>query len=76
MTSGPDAAYRAWLCEILDAAAEEFGLTLSGPPCFGWRIRSASVPAESADGPRWVRVMTEDVKWAHGEWWTGNTDAT
>jgi hypothetical protein len=60
---------------LLSAAAEHFGLTVAGSAAWGWRDRSAGAPAAGTDGPRWLRVVTEDIRWAHGDWWTGNSDA-
>ncbi|EDY48845.1 hypothetical protein [Streptomyces clavuligerus] len=59
----------------LDRAAAHFGLTVTGEPGFGWRDRSISAPTHSPDGPRWLRVVSEQTQWAHGHGWTGNTDA-
>ncbi|TDD50819.1 aminoglycoside phosphotransferase [Saccharopolyspora elongata] len=59
----------------LARAAEHFGVTVAGEPVFGWRLRSASAPANSPDGCHWLRVVSEQIQWAQGDWWTGNTDA-
>lgn len=32
-------------------------------------------PASGAEGPRWLRVVSEFPRWARGDTWTGNTDA-
>ena len=71
----PDAIWREWLGEILSAAADRFGLVITGPPAYGWRDRSIGTPALGRAGPRWLRVVTEDARWAHGDFWTGNVDA-
>lgn len=59
----------------LDHAAARFGFTPVGEPVFGWRDRSISTLADSPDGRRWLRVVSEQPQWAHGAGWTGNTDA-
>ncbi|WP_246150544.1 aminoglycoside phosphotransferase family protein [Streptomyces qinzhouensis] len=80
-TPGPDdiaeadRRFRAWMRQNLDRAADHFGLTVVGEPVFGWRDRSINAPADSPDGPRWLRVVSEQTQWAHGRGWTGNTDA-
>ncbi|MFJ8233069.1 phosphotransferase [Streptomyces sp. NPDC094448] len=80
-TADPDEAaeadrrFRRWMYGNLDHAAGHFGLTVTGPPVFGWRDRSISSAADSPDGIRWLRVVSEQTEWAHGRGWTGNTDA-
>lgn len=70
-----DALFRQWMRGNLDHAAAHFGLTLTGEPVFGWRLRTIGAPARGADGPRWLRVVSEFPQWARGDIWTGNTDA-
>ncbi len=48
---------------------------MTDDPVFGWRLRSIGVPVCSFDGRRWLRVVSEQVQWAEGDWWTGNADA-
>lgn len=71
----PDAIWRDWMRGMLSAAADRFGLIVTGSPVWGWRDRSAGARTAGAAGPRWLRVVTDDVRWAHGDWWTGNSDA-
>jgi hypothetical protein len=72
----PDALWRHWLGEVLTAAAQQFTVTLTGPPAYGWRDRSTGAAAATSSGePRWLRAVTEDTRWAHGDFWTGNADA-
>ncbi|MFF2374843.1 aminoglycoside phosphotransferase [Streptomyces xiamenensis] len=52
-----------------------FGLTISGEPLFGWRLRSIGAPADGNDGRVWLRGASEQPEWAHGNVWTGNADA-
>ncbi|MFI1013403.1 phosphotransferase [Streptomyces sp. NPDC020965] len=59
----------------LDRAAGHFALVVTGEPVFGWRDRSISAPADSREGRRWLRVVSEQTEWAHGHGWTGNTTA-
>jgi len=70
-----DAIWREWMAGLLSTAAEHFGLACAGSPAWGWRDRSVGMPAAGADGPRWLRVVTEDIRRAHGDWWTGNSDS-
>jgi hypothetical protein len=70
-----DAIWRGWMTGLLSASAEHFGLTVAGSLAWGWRDRSVGAATAGADGPRWLRVVTEDIRWAHGDWWTGNSDA-
>jgi hypothetical protein len=43
----------------LQRAALMFGVTVTGTPVHGWRLRSASATATGPGGPRWLRVGTE-----------------
>lgn len=72
----PDAIWRQWMNELLTTAATRFGLTITGTPTYGWRDRSIGAEATGSGCDRWLRVVTEDARWAHGEFWTGNADAT
>lgn len=73
-----DQKHRRWLTTALETAAAQQGLEISGPVVFGWKDRSIGAPA--GRGPareqRWIRIVTEHVSWAHGDWWTGNQDAS
>ncbi|MBV9013550.1 MAG: phosphotransferase [Pseudonocardiales bacterium] len=70
-----DARFTQWMRLNLDRAADHFGLTLTGQSVFGWRLRTIGAPAAGGEGPVWLRVVTEFPEWAHGDTWTGNTDA-
>ncbi|MFI1825328.1 aminoglycoside phosphotransferase [Streptomyces sp. NPDC020412] len=70
-----DRRFRMWMRLNLDHAAAHFGLTVTGEPVFGWRDRSISASADSPNGARWLRVVSEQMDWAHGHGWTGNDDA-
>lgn len=74
-TEEADRRFTAWMRENLSDAAEHFNVTIVGEPVFGWRLRSISAPVHAPDGDRWLRVVSEQVQWAEGDWWTGNTDA-
>ncbi|WP_017612128.1 hypothetical protein [Nocardiopsis salina] len=79
MTTARDLAdqrHRAHMRELLDQAAGGFGLDLVGEPVFGWHDRTIGAPARGPGGDRWVRVTSEFPAWAHGEFWTGNADAS
>jgi hypothetical protein len=76
MTTGQaDAHFATWMRGNLDIAARHFDLTITSKPVFGWRLRSISSRAGSERGPRWLRVVSQEPEWAHGESWTGNLDA-
>lgn len=66
-----DRAFTGWMRENLRHAAEHFVVTVTGQAVLGWRLLSISVPV---DTDRWLRVTTEGIEWAHGEWWTGSID--
>ncbi|MFI0776279.1 aminoglycoside phosphotransferase [Streptomyces sp. NPDC021212] len=70
-----DRRFRLWMHQNLEYAADHFHLRITGEPVFGWRYRSISAPANSPEGPRWLRVVSEQPQWAHGRGWTGNADA-
>jgi len=70
-----DAHFRNFQRHNLGHAAEHFATTVTGPPTFGWRLRSISAPVAGPDGERWLRVVSEEPQWAKGNGWTGNTDA-
>jgi hypothetical protein len=59
----------------LGLAAAHFDLTVTGPPLFGWRLRSISARATGPNGDRWLRVVSQEPQWAAGEHWTGTVDA-
>ncbi|WP_017559109.1 hypothetical protein [Nocardiopsis baichengensis] len=71
-----DQRHRARMRDLLARAAEGFGATLAGDAVFGWRDRSIGAPATGRRGDMWVRVTTEHMSWAHGEFWTGNADSS
>lgn len=70
-----DATFRNFQRHNVGRAAERFAVTVTGPPSFGWRLRSIGVPATGAHGPCWLRVVSEEPQWAQGYAWTGNVDA-
>ncbi|MGW1680569.1 phosphotransferase [Saccharopolyspora sp. NPDC002376] len=70
-----DRQFAEWMRSNLARAADRFGVQVDGEPVFGWRLRSISAPANSPHGRRWLRVVSEQIQWAQGDWWTGNTDA-
>lgn len=70
-----DATFRNWMRLNLARAAEKFGLSVTGTPVFGWRLRSIGALAHDPNGARWLRVVSEQPQWATGEFWTGNQDA-
>lgn len=74
-TASADAEFAAWMRDNLDQAAKHFRLTISGEPVYGWRLKSISAPAVGPDGPRWLRVVSQERQWAAGEHWTGTADA-
>lgn len=70
-----DATFRNWMRLNLARAADTFGLSVTGAPVFGWRLRSIGAVARGPDGACWLRVVSEQPQWATGEFWTGNQDA-
>lgn len=72
----PETGHQAWLAATLAKAAAEAGATATGEPVFGWRERTISAPVTTSDGARWLRVVSEQHRYAGGDFWTGNTDAT
>lgn len=70
-----DAHFAAWMRSNLSRAAAHFDLTTVGEPVFGWRLRSISARAEGFEGPRWLRVVSQEPEWAHGDHWTGTKEA-
>lgn len=70
-----DRQFAEWMRENLDHAAEQFEVIIAGEPVFGWRLRSIGAPATGHGGPRWLRMVSEPVQWAGGDFWTGNADA-
>lgn len=72
----PDNGHQSWLGGALAKAAAHGGAVLAGEPVFGWRERTIGARVDTPDGPRWLRVVSEQQRWAGGEFWTGNADAT
>lgn len=72
----PEDGHQAWLAETLAKAAAEASATITGAPVFGWRERTISARVTTAEGPRWLRVVSEHQQYVGGDFWTGNTDAT
>lgn len=70
-----DATFRNFQRYNLGRAAEHFGVTVTGSPSFGWRLRSIGAPVASEHGVSWLRVVSEEPQWAQGYAWTGNVDA-
>lgn len=70
-----DAVFTEWQRGNLTRAADHFGLTITGEPRLGWRLRSISAPAERDGESLWLRVVTEQHRWLPDPAWTGNQDA-
>jgi len=66
---------RTWLANQLVIAAEQVGATIAGRHVFGWHDRTIGAQADTPDGPRWLRVISEHQRWSSGDMWTGNVDA-
>ena len=71
----PDPIHQAFMKKTLDKAADHFNVTLVGQPVFGWRERTIGSKVISKQGPRWLRVVSEMIQWAQGDWWEGNVAA-
>jgi hypothetical protein len=69
-TERADAHFAAWMRGNLDIATRHFDLTIASKPVFGWRLRSINVGVDSGRGPRWLRVVSQEPEWAHGDSWT------
>ncbi|ALG06257.1 hypothetical protein [Kibdelosporangium phytohabitans] len=70
-----DATFRNFQRHNAARAAEHFAVTVTGPPVFGWRLRSVGMPVHGDRGECWLRVVSEEPAWARGYAWTGNRDA-
>ncbi|MDT0305866.1 aminoglycoside phosphotransferase [Streptomyces sp. DSM 44917] len=70
-----DRRFRLWMRGNLERAAHHFDVTTAAAPAFGWLLRSIGAPADGADGPVWLRVVSEELRWARGHAWTGNAEA-
>lgn len=70
-----DERHRAQMRQLLVDAADCLGVTTSGMPVFGWRDHSIGARAHRAKDQVWIRVVTEQHRWAHGDFWTGNADS-
>lgn len=75
LATDADAVFRNFMRHNLGHAAVHFGLHVTSPPVFGWRLRSIGARARSLDGERWLRVVSQEPRWARGEAWTGAADA-
>jgi hypothetical protein len=74
-----DAEHRVWMRGHLERAADRLGVTLTGEPRFGWRLRSIGAPAEHPAGVAWLRVGVEHLRWILAEdvgaHWSGIPDS-
>lgn len=70
-----DATFRNFQRHNLGRAAEHFAVTPAAEPSFGWRLRSIGAPVADGDSAYWLRVVSEEPRWAAGHAWTGNVDA-
>jgi hypothetical protein len=66
---------QGWLASQLTAAAERVDGAIVGPAAFGWHDRTIGARVDTPDGRRWLRLISERDRWAHGDSWTGNVDA-
>lgn len=71
----PDAVFRNFMRHNLRHAADQFNITVDGPPVFGWRLRSISAPVAGPAGRQWLRVVSQEPEWAIGHSWTGTANA-
>jgi hypothetical protein len=70
-----DAEYRMWMADCLAVAARRFRFRLANEPIYGWCDRSIGAVVGGPDDVRWLRVVSEAHQWAHGDYWTGNSDS-
>lgn len=71
MSTSGEERFRDWMRGNLAWSADYFGVTVTGEPKWGWATRSVSVPADSADGPRWLRVGSEQQRHLPHPCWDG-----
>lgn len=71
------ATHRNRMSAFLDRAVQHLGSTAVGEASFGWLDRTLCVPGTRADGSMcWIRVVSEQVQWVDGAFWTGNAEAS
>lgn len=71
-----DSAHRDRMLAFLDQAAQRLGCRVTGQTSFGWMDRTLGAPGARADGSVcWIRVVSEQVQWVDGTFWTGNAEA-
>ncbi|MGI9003543.1 MAG: phosphotransferase [Pseudonocardia sp.] len=70
-----DAVFRNFMRHNIARAADSFAVAVTGATVFGWRLRSIGAPAAGTYGACWLRVVSEEPRWARGYAWTGNLDA-
>lgn len=71
-----DELFTAFQHANLNRAAKQFNVTVTGSAHLGWKLRSISAPAHSSrHGNCWLKVTSEFGEYAHGDDWTGTTDA-
>lgn len=75
LATDADAVFRNFMRHNLGHAAVHFGLYVVSPPSFGWRLRSIGARARGLEGERWLRVVSQEPRWAQGEAWTGTVEA-
>jgi hypothetical protein len=68
--SGPDDLRGA-----LPAAAAALGVAVIGQPVYGFGEHSIGCRTTGPQGDGWLRVITERVVWANGEFWEGTAAA-
>lgn len=71
MSARGEERFRDWMRGNLAWSAEYFGVTVTGEPKWGWATRSVSVPVDSANGPRWLRVGSEQQRHLPHPCWDG-----
>lgn len=76
MAISPSTALRTALRTAHSRALAELGLDAIGRVRFGWRDRSIGSAVEHAGSRQWLRVVWARREQAHGDWWTGNRDAS
>jgi hypothetical protein len=74
--SSDETTQRTWLVGQLEVATRQVSGVLGGDYVFGWHDRTVGTRVDTPDGPRWLRVTSEQARWSRGDSWTGNSDAT
>jgi hypothetical protein len=72
-----DREHRQKMAIRLERACMAHQVRVVGEQVWGWRDRTLSSRVLTVDDHvQWLRVVAEEIRWAAGDFWTGNGDAT